>query len=40
MSEKIGDFLVGKNGKIGRIDELEQEFNTNYNKRQHKRYAC
>jgi hypothetical protein len=32
MSEKIGDFLVGKNGKIGRIDELEQEFNTNYNK--------
>jgi hypothetical protein len=32
MSEKIGDFLVGKNGQIGRIDELEQEFNTNYNK--------
>lgn len=32
MSEKIGNFLTGKNGQMGRIEELEQEFNDNYNR--------
>lgn len=31
MSEKIGNFLIGKNGQNGLIEKLEIEFNSSYN---------
>jgi len=32
MSEKTGNMLIGKNGQKGLIEELEEKFNSHYNK--------